>query len=337
MIDFNNVVIKYGDFTAMNDLNLSIKQGEFFSFLGPSGSGKTTVLRALTGFVKVSSGDILIDGTDITHTPIEQRNIGIVFQSYALFPTMNVYENIAYGLKVRKVPKEIIKKEVYEIIKKIDLDEEHLYKKVTELSGGQQQRVAIARSLIIKPKILCLDEPLSNLDAKLRRKLRLELKDLQRNFGITTIYVTHDQEEALTLSDRIAIFDNGLLQQVGTPLEIYNKPETEFVANFIGEVNRINGQQFNELTNSKVKINPDLDVYLLINDINTKKEDSFIEIKGKIVDTEYFGFYIKNTLITSNFAKIIFYTFVSNNTKLYSVGEETSVYIDPNRVMQFSR
>lgn len=129
MIDFNNVVIKYGDFTAMNDLNLSIKQGEFFSFLGPSGSGKTTVLRALTGFVKVSSGDILIDGTDITHTPIEQRNIGIVFQSYALFPTMNVYENIAYGLKVRKVPKEIIKKEVYEIIKKIDLDEEHLYKK----------------------------------------------------------------------------------------------------------------------------------------------------------------------------------------------------------------
>lgn len=335
MIEFKNIVIKYGDFIAMDDLNLSIKQGEFFSFLGPSGSGKTTVLRSLTGFVKPASGNIYIDDNDITNVPIEKRNIGIVFQSYALFPTMNVFENIAYGLKVRKVPKEEIKKEVYEIIKKIDLDEEHLYKKVTELSGGQQQRVAIARALIIKPKILCLDEPLSNLDAKLRRKLRLELKNLQRNFGITTIYVTHDQEEALTLSDRIAVFDNGKLQQVGTPLEIYNKPNTEFVANFIGEVNKINGQQFIEITSGKAKVNPNKDVYLLINDINTKKDDSYYEIKGKIIESEYYGFYIKYTLQTSNLTKIKFNIFVSNNTNLFNVGEDISVYVDPTHVMQF--
>lgn len=337
MIDFKNIEIKYDDFVAMHDLNLTINEGEFFSFLGPSGSGKTTVLRALTGLVKPSSGKIYVGGEDITHKPIEKREIGIVFQSYALFPTMNVYENIAYGLKVRKYSKKEIEEKVYEIAKKIDLNKDQLFKKVSELSGGQQQRVAIARALVIKPKILCLDEPLSNLDAKLRHKLRMELKKLQRDFGITTIYVTHDQEEALTLSDRIAVFDNGNLQQVGTPMEIYNKPKTEFVANFIGEVNKIKAKDFMAMTNNKVKVNQDLDVYLLINDISLNKKEGFVEIPGKIVETEYFGYYMKYTLETSNNVKIKFLSFLNDNgDKSLQINDAASVYVNPVNIKQFT-
>lgn len=239
MIEFKNIEIKYGDFTAIRDLNLTIEDGEFFTFLGPSGCGKTTTLRSLVGFLEPSSGQILVDGQDITHMPVEKRNIGMVFQSYALFPTMTVYENLAFGLKVKKLPAAEIDKKVREVAKIIEIKDEQLVRNVSELSGGQQQRVALARAIVLEPKILCLDEPLSNLDAKLRVGLRSELKRLQKTLGITTLYVTHDQEEALTLSDRIAVFNNGFVEQVGRPFDIYNHSESEFVCDFIGEINHL--------------------------------------------------------------------------------------------------
>ncbi|MCL2093623.1 MAG: ABC transporter ATP-binding protein [Treponema sp.] len=243
MIGLSHIEVRFGDFLALRDINLNIEEGEFFTFLGPSGCGKTTTLRTITGFVKPSGGRVSIKGRDITHAPVEKRNIGMVFQSYALFPTMSVYENIAFGLRVKKVPKHEITLRVEEMAIKVDLDAQMLKRKVSQLSGGQQQRVAIARALVTSPAIICLDEPLSNLDAKLRVQMRKELKDLQRKFGITTIYVTHDQEEALTLSDRIAVFNKGQIEQVGRPDDIYNRSATEFVSNFIGDINPL-GKDF---------------------------------------------------------------------------------------------
>lgn len=235
MIKFDNIQIKYGDFVAIDNLNLDIHEGEFFTFLGPSGCGKSTTLRALVGFLDPSSGSIEVNGTDVTHLEPEKRGIGIVFQSYALFPTMTVFDNIAFGLKVKKVAPDVIKAKVSAVAAKIKISDQQLQRNVSELSGGQQQRVALARALVLEPKILCLDEPLSNLDAKLRVDLRKELKRLQKELGITTLYVTHDQEEALTLSDRIAVFNNGYIEQVGTPVEIYHNSQTEFVCDFRGE------------------------------------------------------------------------------------------------------
>ena len=222
MIDLKDITVRFGDFTALHGINVHVNEGEFFTFLGPSGCGKTTTLRTITGFINPSGGVVSMQGKDITHVPIEKRNIGIVFQSYALFPTMTVRDNIAFGLKIRKMPKDVIQQKVDTIAKKVDLSEEQLAKAVSQLSGGQQQRVAIARALVTEPAIICMDEPLSNLDAKLRVNLRNELKKMQREFGITTIYVTHDQEEALTLSDRIAVFNKGYIEQIGTPNEVYN-------------------------------------------------------------------------------------------------------------------
>ncbi|MBR6237382.1 MAG: ABC transporter ATP-binding protein, partial [Firmicutes bacterium] len=231
MIKLNDIVVKFDDFTALHDINVHVKEGEFFTFLGPSGCGKTTTLRTITGFIQPASGTVFMKDRDITRVPIEKRNIGIVFQSYALFPTMTVYDNIAFGLKLKKLGKTEIDQKVREIAKKVDLSDEQLAKAVSQLSGGQQQRVAIARALVTSPSIICLDEPLSNLDAKLRVQLRNELKKMQREFGITSIYVTHDQEEALTFSDRIAVFNKGYIEQIVTPNEIYNHSATEFVCN----------------------------------------------------------------------------------------------------------
>ena len=242
MIQLKDIVVKFGDFEALHNINVHVKEGEFFTFLGPSGCGKTTTLRTITGFIEPVSGTVKMQGRDITHVPIEKRNIGIVFQSYALFPTMTVHDNIAFGLKIKKMAKGEIEQKVNTIARKVDLSDEQLKKAVSQLSGGQQQRVAIARALVTEPAIICMDEPLSNLDAKLRVQLRNELKKMQREFGITTIYVTHDQEEALTLSDRIAVFNKGYIEQIGTPNEVYNHSKTEFVANFIGDINPLEYQ-----------------------------------------------------------------------------------------------
>lgn len=241
MIQFEDVQIRYGNTTVIDHLNLEINTGEFFTFLGASGCGKTTTLRALAGFLAPSRGDIRINGQSIVNVPVEKRGIGMIFQNYALFPGMTVYENIAFGLKVKRMKKADIRTAVDRVAEMVELSQDQLKKNISRLSGGQQQRVAIARALVNNPEILLLDEPLSNLDAKLRKQLRIELKKMQKDFNITAVYVTHDQDEALTLSDRVAVFHNGKIEQVGTPDELYNKAATEYVCNFIGDVTRLNG------------------------------------------------------------------------------------------------
>jgi putative spermidine/putrescine transport system ATP-binding protein len=230
----------FGDFKAVEDFNLTAERGEFVSFLGPSGCGKTTTLRMIAGFEQPSAGRILINGDDVTHVPPNRRNVGMVFQSYALFPNMTVADNIGFGLKVRKRPGDQVKKRTAELLDLINLpDKGSRYP--YQLSGGQQQRVALARALAFEPQVLLLDEPLSALDAKIRVALRHEIRSIQRQLGITTVYVTHDQEEALSLSDRVVVMSQGRMEQVGTPFEIYNFPSTSFVASFVGTLNVLPG------------------------------------------------------------------------------------------------
>ena len=231
-----NAIKKYGDFTAVNGISLNIEQGEFFTLLGPSGCGKTTLLRMIAGFNTVDGGEICFDEQVINNLPAHKRDIGMVFQNYAIFPHLNVADNVAYGLKARKVPKEQIVPRVDEALKMVQIDQLKT-RQPNELSGGQQQRVALARAFVIEPGVLLMDEPLSNLDAKLRVQMRTTIKKLQRRLGITTVYVTHDQEEALAISDRIAVMKEGNIMQIGRPEEIYRKPANPFVANFIGVSN----------------------------------------------------------------------------------------------------
>ena len=335
MIRFEDVVIKYDDFVAMKDLNLEIQEGEFFTLLGPSGCGKTTTLRTLVGFVETHSGRIYVDGEDITDLPSEQRNIGLVFQSYALFPTMNVYDNIAFGLTVKKVAAKEINERVLDIAKQVDLSDEQLYKNVSTLSGGQQQRVAIARALVLKPRILCLDEPLSNLDAKLRGQLRLELKKLQQDFGITTIYVTHDQEEALTLSDRVAVFDHGRIEQVGTPHEIYNKSQSEFVCDFIGDINTLNEHIIDEINKvSPKQFDRNKNGFVRTERIlSTCKTDDLICIQAKVVDREYNGTFTK--YYYDIHGEMIKNLEINDGSISHSMNEIVSLYVNPDDIMQF--
>ncbi|HYK94310.1 MAG TPA: ABC transporter ATP-binding protein [Candidatus Dormibacteraeota bacterium] len=225
-----------GGTVAVEDFSLAAEKGEFVSFLGPSGCGKTTTLRMIAGFERPSEGTITLDGKDITDRSPNQRNVGMVFQSYALFPNMTVGQNIAFGMSIRKQPKDEIEKRVGELLEIVNLpDKGKRYP--YQLSGGQQQRVALARALAIEPAVLLLDEPLSALDAKIRVALRQEIRSIQRQLGITTVYVTHDQEEALSLSDRVVVMSEGRMEQVGTPFEIYNFPTTPFVASFVGQLN----------------------------------------------------------------------------------------------------
>jgi iron(III) transport system ATP-binding protein len=240
-VSIENVSFGYGSALVLNDVNLSIKPGEYFCFLGPSGSGKTTLLRLVAGFGTPSTGRIKIGERDVTHLPPWERNLGMVFQSYALWPHMTVAKNVAFGLERRKVSRAEINRKVQAALERVGLA--HLAdRRPAQLSGGQQQRVALARTLVIEPSVLLLDEPLSNLDAKLRTEMRIELKRLQRELGITTIYVTHDQEEANAAADRIAVLDGGIIQQIGTPVEMYDHPANRFVAAFLGTANLIEGK-----------------------------------------------------------------------------------------------
>src|SRR5215216_2149490 len=235
-LTLSNVSKQFADSYAVQDFNLDVEKGEFVSFLGPSGCGKTTTLRMIAGFEIPTSGTITLGGRDITNNPPNQRNVGMVFQAYALFPNMNVTQNIGFGLRVRREKEAAIKERVQEMISLINL-EKHANKYPYQLSGGQQQRVSLARALAISPDVLLLDEPLSALDAKIRVNLRAQIREIQRRLGITAIFVTHDQEEALSISDRIVVMNSGVIEQVGTPFQIYNFPETEFVANFVGSLN----------------------------------------------------------------------------------------------------
>lgn len=236
MIILTNLRKQYGDFVAVENTTLNVKKGEFLTFLGSSGCGKTTTLRMIAGFEDPTEGSILIGGKHAEHLPPNKREVNTVFQNYALFPHLTIRENIAFGLKLQKVKKAEIKERVENIIKLVKL-EEHADKSSDQLSGGQKQRVAIARAIVNNPKVLLLDEPLGALDLKLRKEMQLELKQLQRELEITFIYVTHDQEEALTMSDRIVVMNKGRIEQVGTAHEIYERPQTKFVAQFIGETN----------------------------------------------------------------------------------------------------
>lgn len=235
-----NISHSYDKTEVLKDINLTIGEGEFFTLLGPSGCGKTTILRILAGFIEPTGGSILIGETDITHIAPEKRNMGVVFQNYALFPNLTVRENIAYGLKVRKASKEVIKEKCDFYMELASLTE-YADRRIHELSGGQQQRVAIARALVMEPQMLLLDEPMSNLDVALRVKMREEIRAIQQKIGITTLFITHDQQEALAISDKIAVMKDGEVLQVGTPTDIYNHPNQEFVANFVGVSNRIGG------------------------------------------------------------------------------------------------
>ena len=335
MIRLNDIVVKFGDFTALHDINVHVKEGEFFTFLGPSGCGKTTTLRTITGFIQPVSGTVVVKDRDITHVPIEERNIGIVFQSYALFPTMTVYDNIAFGLKLKKLKKAEIAQKVNDIAKKVDLSEEQLKKAVSQLSGGQQQRVAIARALVTGPSIICMDEPLSNLDAKLRVQLRNELKQMQKDFGITTIYVTHDQEEALTLSDHIAVFNKGVIEQIGTPNEVYNHSATEFVCNFIGDINLLGSEAVSALNRAGGRVDPAARNYIRLERIhvNVEPKPGNVVLEGVVDSREYYGLYIKYYIRAAG--QIVKVIEKNDGVNIYEAGQSVRVVMDPRDVMAY--
>ena len=335
MIRLNDIVVKFGDFTALHGINVHVKEGEFFTFLGPSGCGKTTTLRTITGFIDPAEGTVVVKDRDITHVPIEDRNIGIVFQSYALFPTMTVYDNIAFGLKVKKTKKAEIDQRVRDIARKVDLSDEQLQKAVSQLSGGQQQRVAIARALVTNPAIICMDEPLSNLDAKLRVQLRNELKKMQKDFGITTIYVTHDQEEALTLSDRIAVFNKGVIEQIGTPNEVYNHSATEFVCNFIGDINRLETPLVQHLNDWGAGLDTAMHNYIRLErlHVNVQPRDGELALSGVVESREYYGLYIKYYItVEGQTLKVIE---KNDGVNIYEPAQQVSVVINPAHVMAY--
>ncbi|HEY5770587.1 MAG TPA: ABC transporter ATP-binding protein [Terrimicrobium sp.] len=241
MVQLRNISKRFGAFTALEEVSFEIAEGEFMTFLGPSGCGKTTCLRLISGFDTPSTGEVLIAGQDVTFDPPYRRSVNQVFQSYALFPHLSIYENISFGLRMKKVPAADIKKRVDRVVEMTSL-QAFVSRKPAQLSGGQRQRVALARAIVCEPKVLLLDEPLSALDAKLRTQMRVELKQLQKRLGITFIFVTHDQEEALTMSDRVAVMSSGRVEQIGTVDEIYYRPASRFVATFIGETNIVEAE-----------------------------------------------------------------------------------------------
>ena len=335
MIHLQNIEVRFGDFTALHNINVQVNEGEFFTFLGPSGCGKTTTLRTITGFIEPTFGTVSVKNRDITRIPIEERNIGIVFQSYALFPTMTVYDNIAFGLKVKKEKRAEVDRKVREIAQKVELSDEQLQKAVSQLSGGQQQRVAIARALVNGPAIICMDEPLSNLDAKLRVQLRNELKKMQEDFGITTLYVTHDQEEALTLSDRIAVFNNGYIEQIGTPNEVYNFSKTEFVCNFIGDINRLEAGLVSRLAETGAEIDPKNHNYIRLERIHVNRfsKEGSLALKGIVQRREYYGLYIKYYIQAEN--QTIKAIEKNDGSHIYAPGQEVQVYLHPSDIMAY--
>ena len=322
---------------AVYDFNLDVKDGEFIVLVGPSGCGKSTTLRMVAGLEDISKGKLLLDGKDITNAPAKDRDMAMVFQNYALYGHMTIYENMAFSLTLRNENPNVIHKKVLAAAEILGLTEQ-LNKKPNQLSGGQQQRVAIARALVTEPAIICMDEPLSNLDAKLRVQLRNELKKMQKEFGITTIYVTHDQEEALTLSDRIAVFNKGYIEQIGTPNEIYNHSATEFVANFIGDINKLQDEIV-----SAMGLDPDKAHYIRLERINVRLASSKLaqqEAAGKsglfsgvVESQEYYGLFIKYTIKTAG--QILKVVEKNGSLSIFEPGDAVNLYIDPVDIMSY--
>lgn len=290
-IQFNKVSRHFGDVKAVDQVDLEIVNGEFFAMLGPSGSGKTTCLRMIAGFDRPTNGTISLFGQDVSNLPPYDRNVNTVFQDYALFPHMTVGENIGYGLMIKNVEKNVIASQVDEMLDLVQL-KGFAARKPSQLSGGQRQRVALARALINHPKVLLLDEPLGALDLKLRQQMQVELKTIQQRVGITFIFVTHDQEEAITMSDRIAVFNHGKIEQIGSPAEIYEKPASAFVAGFVGTSNLISGELAKQLTGSEqtFSIRPEK---IHVNTTEKTTTVDTISIDGVIRDVVYLGLFTR--------------------------------------------
>lgn len=336
IVELKHVGKRYGDTQVLKDVNIEIEQGKFYTLLGPSGSGKTTILRAIAGFLDVSEGEVLFDGKRINDVPANQRKVNTVFQDYALFPHLNVFDNVAFGLRLHRMSKETIKTKVIDALKMVRL-QGHADREISELSGGQQQRVAIARAIVLEPQVLLLDEPLSALDAKLRKDMQYELRELQERLGITFLFVTHDQEEALALSDEIFVMNDGQVQQSGTPVDIYDEPVNHFVADFIGESNIIqghmikdflvefNGKQF-ECADAGMRPNEPVEVVLRPEDLDITAADA-----GKVnveVDTQLFR---------GDYYEIVAYDQLKNEWLIHSTnpakdGETVGLTFDPEDI-----
>lgn len=339
IVSLKNVEKWFGKNHVVKDMNLEIKEGEFLTLLGPSGCGKTTTLRMIAGFEDASSGTIEVQGIRVEEMEPFQRDVNTVFQNYSLFPHMTVFDNVAYGPSIKKVPKNQIKKSVSEMLELVQMSG-YEDRKPDELSGGQKQRVAIARALINQPRVLLLDEPLGALDMKLRRQMQIELKRLQKKLGITFVYVTHDQEEAMTMSDRIAVMADGLILQIDQPVEIYEKPKSRFVADFIGESNifegkiksiqdtilhveskegdcLLEGEGFAEGEELYISVRPE---YLML---SKEKQEGF-GLKAKIIDYVFMGTLVKAILVTED-GKEIKYSRFEKNMSL-DIGDEVYLY-----------
>lgn len=337
MIRLENIEVTFGDFTAIPQLDLHVRPGEFFTLLGPSGCGKTTALRTLAGFIQPAKGTVRVDGKDVTRLPSDKRQVGMVFQNYALFPSMSVWENIAFGLRVRKEKPAESDRLVRDIARRVELSDAQLAKNVAELSGGQQQRVAVARALVLRPKILLLDEPLSNLDAKLRHQLRQQLKDLQSEFGITTVYVTHDQDEALAMSDRVAVFNKGVIEQVGTPQDIYDHAATEFVCNFIGDSSTLTPDFVSEVNQlSGAGLSTDARSYLRVEKASLDRPSgggTAVGLPATVVSRTYHGLHSRY-VVRSHGADIRLLVRENGGTHP-EAGTNTTVYVQPEHILQY--
>jgi iron(III) transport system ATP-binding protein len=337
MIRLDNIEVSFGDFTAIPHLDLHVRPGEFFTLLGPSGCGKTTALRTLAGFIQPSKGTVRVDGKDVTRLPSDKRQVGMVFQNYALFPSMSVWENIAFGLRVRKEKPADSDHMVRDIARRVELSDDQLAKNVAELSGGQQQRVAVARALVLRPKILLLDEPLSNLDAKLRHQLRQQLKDLQSQFGITTVYVTHDQDEALAMSDRVAVFNKGVVEQVGTPQEIYDHSATEFVCNFIGDSSALTPEFVAELNRrSGAGLSTDASSYLRVEKASLHsgaEGGAAVGLPGTVLSRTYHG--LHSRYVVRSHGSDIRLLVREDGRPQPEPGSDATVYLRPEHVLQY--
>ncbi|MBO3444505.1 spermidine/putrescine ABC transporter ATP-binding protein [Clostridium sp. CCUG 7971] len=335
IIELHNISKTYDDNTVLDKLNLDIKKNEFLTLLGPSGCGKTTTLKIIAGFEYADEGQVLFEGKEMNNLPPYERQVNTVFQKYALFPHMNIYENIAFGLKIKKMPKEEIDKKVKEMLKLVAL-EGFENRKVDSLSGGQQQRIAIARALVNEPKVLLLDEPLGALDLKLRQEMQIELKRMQQKLGITFIFVTHDQEEALSMSDTIIVMNKGKIQQMGTPEDIYNEPENSFVARFIGESNIFDGVMLDDFkvvfcdkefdcVDKGFEKNEDIEVVIRPEDIKmVNAEDGML--KGTVTSTVFKGVHYEITVKENDRSWIL------HNTKNAEIGSMLGMDIYPEDI-----
>ncbi len=334
-IDLTNISMQYGDVTVLEDINLYIEENEFLTLLGPSGCGKTTTLRIIGGFENPTNGRVIFEGQDITDIPPYKRQINTVFQKYALFPHLDVYDNIAFGLKIKKLSKKDIKDKVSEMLRLVNL-QGFEKRSIDSLSGGQQQRVAIARALVNEPKVLLLDEPLGALDLKLRKEMQVELKSMQKRVGITFIYVTHDQEEALTMSDTIVVMDKGKIQQIGKPVDIYNEPKNAFVAKFIGESNIVDGVMYDDLIvefSGKVfecvdkgfSKDEDVDVVIRPEDIDIVSVEDGI-LTGKVNSVTFKGVHYEMMVETDDFEWMI------HSTIMKEVGTQIGMNIRPENI-----